>query len=31
MEPSENIRDIVEHTDSGSGASQLEHWAPNGE
>ena len=23
------IRDIVEHTDSGSGASQLEHWAPN--
>jgi uncharacterized protein (DUF427 family) len=23
------IRDIVEHTDSGSGASQLEHAAPN--
>jgi len=25
----ENIRDIVEHTDSGSGASQLEHWPTN--
>ena len=25
----ENIRDIVEHTDSGSGNSQLEHWKPN--
>ena len=27
--PGENIRDIVEHTDSGSGNSQGEHWAPN--
>ena len=27
--PAENIRDIVEHTDSGSGSSQLEHWPPN--
>ena len=25
----DRIRDIVEHTDSGSGASQREHWAPN--
>jgi len=25
----EDIRDIVEHTDSGSGNSQLDHWAPN--
>ena len=25
----ENIRDVVEHTDSGSGSSQLEHWPPN--
>ena len=25
----ENIRDIVEHTDSGSGNSQLEHWPAN--
>jgi uncharacterized protein (DUF427 family) len=22
------VRDIVEHTDSGSGSSQLEHWKP---
>jgi len=29
MEAGENIRDIVEHTDSGSGNSQLDHWAPN--
>jgi uncharacterized protein (DUF427 family) len=27
--PAENIRDIVEHTDSGSGASQLDHWPAN--
>ena len=25
----ETIRDIVEHTDSGSGNSQLEHWKTN--
>jgi uncharacterized protein (DUF427 family) len=25
----EVIRDVVEHTDSGSGSSQLEHWTPN--
>ncbi len=25
----DRIRDIVEHTDSGSGSSQLEHWPPN--
>ncbi len=29
MAAGETIRDIVEHTDSGSGTSQLEHWAPN--
>jgi hypothetical protein len=23
------MRDVVEHTDSGSGQSQLERWAPN--
>ena len=26
---SEDIDEIVRHTDSGSGASQREHWAPN--
>jgi hypothetical protein len=25
----ETIRDVVEHTDSGSGASQLDHATPN--
>ena len=25
----DTIRDIVQHTDSGSGASQQEHWKPN--
>jgi uncharacterized protein (DUF427 family) len=25
----EVIREVVEHTDSGSGRSQLEHWPPN--
>ena len=25
----DSIRDIVEHTDSGSGVSQLDHWPPN--
>ncbi|MFI4975942.1 MAG: DUF427 domain-containing protein [Caulobacterales bacterium] len=27
--PREAVRDIVEHTDSGAGSSQLEHWKPN--
>ena len=25
----EVIRDVIEHTDSGSGRSQLEHWPTN--
>ena len=27
--PPDAIRDAIEHTDSGSGASQREHWKPN--
>ena len=29
--PAAVIRDVVEHTDSGSGQSQLDHWEPTGE
>lgn len=25
----DGIDDVIQHTDSGSGASQLEHWTPN--
>ena len=28
-EPVDDIRDVIEHTDSGSGSSQLEHAPPN--
>ena len=24
-----DVNEVVRHTDSGSGASQAEHWAPN--
>ncbi|HEX4095947.1 MAG TPA: DUF427 domain-containing protein, partial [Caulobacteraceae bacterium] len=27
--PQTPIAEVVEHTDSGSGQSQLDHWAPN--